>query len=166
MRRVDIQRRFDEIVAFAEVERFLETPVKRYSSGMYVRLAFAVAAHLEPEILLVDEVLAVGDAAFQQRGLGKRGNVVSEGRTILFVSNNMAAVSALCSRGLLIEGGRLVLSGKPQTVIEGYLANVRTNSDTPISERTDRRGDGRLRFTKATLVNDRGEAIDTVVSGQ
>ena len=99
MRRFEIERRFDEIVAFSEIERFLDTPVKRYSSGMYVRLAFAVAAHLEPEILLVDEVLAVGDAAFQKKCLGKMGNVAETGRTVLFVSHNMAAVSNLCKRG-------------------------------------------------------------------
>ena len=166
MRRSDILRRFDEIVAFAEVERFLDMPVKRYSSGMYVRLAFAVAAHLEPEILLVDEVLAVGDASFQQKCLGKMGNVVHEGRTILFVSHNMAAVSALCTRGLLIDGGRIVQAGSPQAVIEGYLTSVRANADVPVAERKDRRGTGRLRFTNVAVLNERMEPVDTVVSGQ
>src|SRR3954468_6862687 len=104
MRKAEIDRKFDEIVAFAEIERFLETPVKRYSSGMYVRLAFAVAAHLDPEILIVDEVLAVGDAAFQKKCLGKMGEVSQQdGRTVLFVSHNMAAVQALCSRGIVLE---------------------------------------------------------------
>ncbi len=166
MRRADIQRRFDEIVAFAEVERFLDTPVKRYSSGMYVRLAFGVAAHLEPDILLVDEVLAVGDAAFQKKCLGKMGNVVKEGRTVLFVSHNMAAVTALCSRALLIDAGRLVRSGQPRPVIEEYLARARADSGTPISQRRDRKGNGRVRFTNVAVLNDRDEAVETVASGQ
>src|SRR5262249_54449439 len=103
MKRAEIARKFDEIVAFAEVEKFIDTAVKHYSSGMYVRLAFAVAAHLEPEILLVDEVLAVGDAAFQKKCLGKMGDVAKEGRTVLFVSHNMAAIQALCETGLWIN---------------------------------------------------------------
>src|SRR2546425_8487018 len=111
MSKADIRRKFDEIVAFAEVEKFLDTPVKHYSSGMYVRLAFAVAAHLEPEILLVDEVLAVGDAEFQKRCLGKMHAVVQEGRTILFVSHNMAAGKTLCRRALWIEAGRVAPAG-------------------------------------------------------
>jgi len=165
MRRVDIQRRFDEIVAFSEIERFLDIPVKRYSSGMYVRLAFGVAAHLEPDILLVDEVLAVGDAAFQQKCLGKMGSVVSEGRTVIFVSHNMAAVRALCTRGLLIEGGQIARSGTPQSVIEGYLSTVRADALTPVAERTDRKGDGRMRFTHVEVLNSMGEPVPNVSSG-
>ena len=106
MSRADITKRFDEIVAFAEVDAFLDTPVKRYSSGMQVRLAFAVAAHLEPEILIVDEVLAVGDVAFQRKCLGKMSDVASENRTVLFVSHNMSVVSRLCERGIWLEGGK------------------------------------------------------------
>jgi lipopolysaccharide transport system ATP-binding protein len=121
MRRLEIERKFDEIVAFAEVERFLDTPVKRYSSGMYVRLAFAVAAHLEPEILVVDEVLAVGDAAFQKKCLGKMGDVADEGRTVLFVSHNMAAVQSLCGRALWLHDGQLLESGPPSQVVSNYL---------------------------------------------
>src|SRR5205085_5386267 len=102
MRKAEVRRKFDEIVAFAEIEKFVDTPVKRYSSGMYVRLAFAVAAHFEPEILFVDEVLAVGDIAFQKKCLGKMGNVAKEGRTIVFVSHNMAAINALCSRCIIL----------------------------------------------------------------
>lgn len=166
MKRSDITRKFDEIVAFSEVEKFLDTPVKRYSSGMYVRLAFGVAAHLEPDILLVDEVLAVGDAAFQQKCLGKMGNVVNEGRTVLFVSHNMAAIASLCTRGLLLEGGRLKLSDSPQLVIEEYLAKARDDAGVPLSEREDRKGNGRLRFTRVSILNQRNEVIDTVVSGQ
>src|SRR5450432_4124983 len=111
MTRVEIVRKFNEIVAFAEVEKFLDTPVKRYSSGMYVRLAFAIAAHLEPEILIVDEVLAVGDAQFQQKCLGKMEDVSKGGRTILFVSHNMTAVTRLCGRCILLEGGSIQTQG-------------------------------------------------------
>lgn len=166
MRRSDIARRFDEIVAFSEVEQFLDTPVKRYSSGMYVRLAFGVAAHLDPDILLIDEVLAVGDAAFQKKCLGKMGNVVNEGRTVLFVSHNMAAIASLCTRALLIEGGRIELSGTPRPVIEEYLSKSRANAGVSLLERKDRRGNGRLRFTNVSVLNDRMESIETVTSGQ
>jgi len=122
MKRAEIDRKFDEIVAFAEFEKFLDTPVKHYSSGMYVRLAFAVAAHLEPEILLVDEVLAVGDVAFQKKCLGKMGDVAREGRTVLFVSHNMAAVRRLCSHAMLLESGRKEMAGPTESVITRYLA--------------------------------------------
>src|SRR3989440_115995 len=123
MTRREIDRKFDEIVAFAEVERFVDTPVKHYSSGMYLRLAFAVAAHLEPEILLVDEVLAVGDIAFQRKCLGKMGDVARQGRTILFVSHNMAAVESLCSTAYLLENGQLAESGTTKTVVDVYLSS-------------------------------------------
>jgi len=123
MTRVEIKRKFDEIVAFAEVEKYLDTPVKRYSSGMYVRLAFAVAAHLEPEILVVDEVLAVGDAAFQKKCLGKMGDVAKEGRTVLFVSHNMAAVQSLCKKALQLESGNIVQTGDSKSVVSAYLAS-------------------------------------------
>ncbi len=121
MRRAEIDRKFDEIVAFAEIEKFLDTPVKRYSSGMYVRLAFAVAAHLEPEILLVDEVLAVGDAEFQKKCLGKMGEVAGEGRTVLFVSHNMNAITSLCQQAVLLHRGRLLSSGNVADVTKAYL---------------------------------------------
>ncbi len=121
MRRVEIQRRFDEIVAFAEIERFLDTPVKRYSSGMYVRLAFAVAAHLEPEILLVDEVLAVGDAAFQKKCLGKMGDVASQGRTVLFVSHQMNAIQSLCQQCVLLSNGHIMEHGGASHVVSQYM---------------------------------------------
>jgi lipopolysaccharide transport system ATP-binding protein len=120
MRRADIQRQFDDIVAFAEVEKFVDTPVKHYSSGMYLRLAFAVAAHLDPEILFVDEVLAVGDVAFQNKCLGKMGDVARQGRTILFVSHNMGAVRSLCTKGLVLHGGKLVHAGDITSSIETY----------------------------------------------
>ena len=121
MRATEIRDRFDEIVSFSEIEEFIDTPVKRYSSGMYVRLAFAVAAHLEPEILIVDEVLAVGDVAFQKKCLGKMSDVARGGRTVLFVSHNMAAVRKLCSRGVLLEGGKLTYNGPADTAVESYL---------------------------------------------
>jgi lipopolysaccharide transport system ATP-binding protein len=126
MRRAEINRKFDEIVAFAEIERFLDTPVKFYSSGMYVRLAFAVAAHMEPEILLVDEVLAVGDLAFQKKCLGKMGNVAESGRTILFVSHNMGAVTRLCGRALWIDSGCIVADGGASQVVARYQAHYLT----------------------------------------
>ena len=122
MSRAEIRRKFDEIVAFAGVERFLDTPVKRYSSGMYVRLAFAVAAHLEPEILVVDEVLAVGDAEFQKKCLGKMQDVSRDGRTVLFVSHNMLAVQRLCSRALYLENGQLKASGRVADIVANYLS--------------------------------------------
>lgn len=123
MSKSEIVRNFDEIVAFAEVERFLDTPVKRYSSGMYVRLAFAVAAHLEPEILIVDEVLAVGDASFQKKCLNKMQQVGQEGRTVLFVSHNMSAITRLCDRGVLLEKGAVLQDGPAQAVIASYLGS-------------------------------------------
>ena len=122
MRKAEILSKFDEIVEFAEIGKFIDTPVKHYSSGMYVRLAFAVAAHLEPEILIVDEVLSVGDAAFQRKCLGKMGDVANSGRTVLFVSHNMAAVTQLCTRALLLEDGAVALDGKPHEVVSAYLA--------------------------------------------
>lgn len=124
MSRREIERKFDEIVAFSEIERFLDTPVKRYSSGMYVRLAFAVAAHLEPEILVVDEVLAVGDAQFQRKCLGKMRDVSSHGRTVLFVSHNMTAVKALCTRCVCLAGGKVIADGDPDSAIRRHLADL------------------------------------------
>ena len=124
MRKAEIDRRFDEIVDFAEIEKFLDTPVKRYSSGMYVRLAFAVAAHLEPDILVVDEVLAVGDVQFQKKCLGKMGNVTKEGRTVLFVSHNMRAIASLCDSALLLRSGKMEERGSAPAVIDSYLMGV------------------------------------------
>ncbi|MBN1286721.1 MAG: ABC transporter ATP-binding protein [Anaerolineae bacterium] len=122
MHKAEIEQKFDEIVAFAEVTRFLDTPVKFYSSGMYVRLAFAVAAHLEPEILLVDEVLAVGDAAFQKKCLGKMGDVAKSGRTVFFVSHNMGAINNLCSHAIWLDAGRVRMTGAPESVVAAYLS--------------------------------------------
>jgi lipopolysaccharide transport system ATP-binding protein len=149
MRRAEIKAKFDEIVAFADVEKFLDTPVKRYSSGMYVRLAFAVAAHLEPEILIVDEVLAVGDAEFQKKCLRKMHDVASGGRTVLFVSHNMQAVSVLCNRGLFLQGGSLAYAGSVQGSIQLYLSSFANSTDS--DEAPDRRpGSGEYRYSLAS----------------
>lgn len=142
MRGDEIRRKFDSIVAFAEVERFLDTPVKRYSSGMYVRLAFAVAAHLEPEILLIDEVLAVGDAQFQAKCLGKMEDLGKEGRTILFVSHNLAAVETLCNRAMILRAGMGGSVGPPRDVIREYLEEMGQDTRKPVAERWDRTGKG------------------------
>jgi lipopolysaccharide transport system ATP-binding protein len=147
MRRAEIRRKFDEIVAFSEVERFLDTPVKRYSSGMQVRLGFSVAAHLEPEILIVDEVLAVGDAAFQRRCLAKMEDVTHEGRTVLFVSHNMASVESLCTRAVLLEFGRVVADGGVREIVDQYLHSIESLPVASIADREDRHGSGKLRFT-------------------
>ena len=151
MRRTEIREKFDDIVGFAELERFIDTPVKRYSSGMYVRLAFAVAAFLEPEILFIDEVLSVGDQAFQQRCLGRMGEIAHSGRTILFVSHNLAAVAALCTRAVLIDGGRLLADGDVDDVITHYLSSVQAASGDRLDDRQDRHGDGRLRVVRADV---------------
>ena len=138
MTRNDIQSRFDDIVAFADIGRFLDTPVKRYSSGMYVRLAFAVAAHVEPDVLLVDEVLAVGDAAFQKKCLDRMGQATQEGRTVLFVSHNMPAVTQLCDKGVWIDGGVVRKTGSSEEVVKEYLAS---GSESPSERRWDYPGD-------------------------
>jgi lipopolysaccharide transport system ATP-binding protein len=151
MKRTEIERKFDEIVAFAEVERFIDTPVKHYSTGMYLRLAFAVAAHLEPEILLVDEVLAVGDAAFQKKCLGKMEGVAKEGRTILFVSHNMAAIKSLCTRAILLAGGHVVCDGSVDEVVDSYFVpEVEMTTRKLVPENTERIGTGeaKLRFVQ------------------
>ena len=149
MSRAETRSKFDEIVAFAEVEKFLDTPVKRYSSGMYVRLAFAVAAHLEPEILIVDEVLAVGDAEFQKKCLGKMQDVATGGRTVLFVSHNLQAVSALCNRGLFLRGGSRAYLGSVKETIELYLSTFSENKGSDALP--DRRpGSGEYRYTFAS----------------
>lgn len=165
MSRAEINRKFDEIVEFAEVSRFLDTPVKRYSSGMYVRLAFAVAAHLEPEILVVDEVLAVGDAAFQKKCLGKMETVSKEGRTVLFVSHNMAAIEFLCTTGLLLQKGGLAFLGHNTQAISQYLANS-TDQYVSLRDRTDRQGNGEIKVVEVKICGENGDQIDVIQSGQ
>jgi lipopolysaccharide transport system ATP-binding protein len=166
MKRKEIAHKFDEIVEFAEISQFIDTPVKRYSSGMYVRLAFAVAAHLEPEILLVDEVLAVGDAAFQKKCLGKMGEVARVGRTVLFVSHNMASISALCVRGILLTNGKKVVDDRINHTIQAYMDVSRDLTERILRDREDRQGDGRIRFVDAWIENDKGERTNIVQTGQ
>jgi len=158
MRRSEIVRQFDAIVEFSGVERFLDTPVKRYSSGMYVRLAFAVAAHLNPEILIVDEVLAVGDAQFQKKCLGKMKEVSEgEGRTVLFVSHNMAAVQNLCQRCVLLMDGRVSRDGTTAEVVPAYMAMASSAAGVRIGERKDRSGSGAVRCTGLRILEASGE---------
>jgi lipopolysaccharide transport system ATP-binding protein len=156
MRRAEIGRKFDEIVAFAEVERFIDTPVKHYSSGMYLRLAFAVAAHLEPDILLVDEVLAVGDAAFQRRCLRKMEDVAHGGRAVLLVSHNMAAIEGLCSSAMLLDGGRLVHRGAPADVIARYIeaTGATQGSSSALDDHPGRRPGSRVVLRSVTVSAD------------
>jgi lipopolysaccharide transport system ATP-binding protein len=157
MRKAEIDRKFDEIVAFSEVERFLDTPLKHYSSGMQMRLAFAVAAHLEPEILLVDEVLAVGDASFQKKCLGKMSDVARRGRTIVFVSHNMAALRKLCPRAVLIEDGRIVENGDSDEVVSHYLQrSLDTQLETVWNDPQTAPGDHRVRLRSVRLIPQNG----------
>ncbi|MBI1792659.1 MAG: ABC transporter ATP-binding protein [Chloroflexi bacterium] len=165
MNRREIDRKFDEIVDFAEVEKFIDTPVKRYSSGMYVRLAFAVAAHLEPEILVVDEVLAVGDADFQKKCLGKMGDVAKKGRTVLFVSHNMGAVQNLCRRGIWLNNGHLAEDGLVIDAVSSYLNSKTIQQGLDISSRTDRKGIGKVHFEKVEFLNKFGQQINSIMSG-
>lgn len=156
MRREETARKFDEIISFAEVEQFVDTPVKHYSSGMYLRLAFAVAAHLEPEILIVDEVLAVGDATFQKKCLGKMGDVAREGRTVLFVSHNMGAIRSLCRRALWLDRGQIVADGPTYEVVDRYLQATLDPASRQVDVRTARRSYGlgsRFRLTEVILNN-------------
>jgi lipopolysaccharide transport system ATP-binding protein len=167
MKRSEIVRKFDEIVAFAEVEKFLDTPVKFYSSGMYVRLAFAVAAHLEPEILIVDEVLAVGDAAFQKKCLGKMGDVAEkEGRTVLFVSHNMGAVEKLCENGIFLRQGQIMFTGNKSETITQYLSSVSSEMETSLKDREDRQGNGIVKVVGIEFRDINGNLLEFVSSGQ
>lgn len=168
MSRWEVAAKFDAIVAFAEVQNFLDTPVKRYSSGMYVRLAFAVAAHLEPEILLVDEVLAVGDSAFQSKCLGKMRDVSrDEGRTVVFVSHSMAAISALCETGIVLEQGRVAYAGPTHDAIGRYLRRAAsTGLPTSIPPNTPRGGTGEARFEAFWLENATGQETQIAANGR
>ena len=168
MRKKEIDRKFDEIVDFSGVERFLDTPIKRYSSGMSVRLAFAVAAHLEPEILIIDEVLAVGDAEFQKKCLGKMQDVAAAGRTVLFVSHNMPAVKNLCSRAIRLRDGRLAFVGSTNEAIEQYLSSgpLGLSSRNLSDPELKRKGTGTVRFEFAEAVTLNGEAISALPMGE
>jgi lipopolysaccharide transport system ATP-binding protein len=165
MRRREIEKKFDEIVAFSEVEQFIDTPVKRYSSGMYVRLAFAVAAHLEPDILLVDEVLAVGDTAFQKKCLGKMDRVSKAGRTVLLVSHNLVSIQSLCRRAFWIHSGRLRADGPAAEVVGKYLQHAVSQEVKTLEDRLDRQGDGTARMTSIKIEDAIGEPIIRSSSG-
>jgi len=168
MSRAEIKRKFDEIVDFSGVERFLDTPVKRYSSGMYVRLAFSVAAHLEPEILVIDEVLAVGDAEFQKKCLGKMQDVSeSEGRTVLFVSHNMAALQSLCNKSMVLSQGKISLPLTPTSeAIAHYLEKIFVRSESRLADRRDRSGLGEIKIVDFKMTNEKGELQPVFISGQ
>jgi lipopolysaccharide transport system ATP-binding protein len=165
MRHAEIDGKFDEIVAFAELEKFLDTAVKHYSSGMYMRLAFAVAAHLETEILLVDEVLAVGDAAFQKKCLGKMGDVAKHGRTVLFVSHNMGAIMQLCPKSFALQQGQLVSQGSSKEIVQQYLSSLFENHSPTLEHTSHRAGDGRLRFVSCYLQDESGKRTELPVAG-
>lgn len=168
MNKAEIKRKLDEIIAFAEVERFIDTPVKRYSSGMYVRLAFAVAAHLEPEILIVDEVLAVGDAQFQKKCLGKMEDVsVREGRTVLFVSHNFNMINLICNNAILLEEGKICSIGPPSNIISAYYNNSSPqNNYIDLKDRIDRTGSGRAIFTDIKILNKTKEIVNILNAGE
>ncbi len=156
MRKREIDRKFDEIVDFSGVEQFLDTPIKRYSSGMKVRLAFSVAAHLEPEILIIDEVLAVGDTEFQRKCIGRMHSVAQSGRTVLFVSHNTAALRSLCDKGVLLEFGTVSLAAPLEEVLATYLGRIHLAAHTPLSLRSDRQGRGDVRFASVEIANTDG----------
>ena len=167
MSKAEINRKFDEIVAFSEVEKFIHTPVKHYSSGMYVRLAFAVAAHLEPEILIVDEVLAVGDASFQKKCLGKMGDVARQGRTVLFVSHNIAAIKSLCSRAILLEAGHVSCDGSVDGVVDSYFVPETEMAATGlVSDNAERIGTGEAKIRFVQLANVSDKPVSQLYFGQ
>ncbi len=166
MKKAEIERKFDEIVEFSGVEKFIDTPVKRYSSGMYVRLAFAVAAHLDLEILIVDEVLAVGDAAFQKKCLRKMEDVATQGRTVLLVSHNMATMMAQCQRLILLNSGHVSTIGPPREVVDYYMQTMEKGASVPLAARLDRGGDQSIKFVAFELRNSAGLSIPRVYSGQ
>ena len=166
MSKAEIKSKFDEIVAFSEVEKFLDTPVKRYSSGMYVRLAFAVAAHLEPEILVVDEVLAVGDAKFQKKCLGKMGEVATQGRTVLFVSHQMSAIENLCSRTIVLRFGEVSFDGNTKSAVNYYLKDLEEHTKNIKFAELKRSGTGELQITGFSVENIYGEPLVSVSCGE
>jgi len=166
MRRAEIERKFDQIVDFADISKFIDTPVKHYSSGMYVRLAFSVAAHLEPEILLVDEVLAVGDAKFQRKSLGKMDDVTKQGRTVLFVSHNMALIQAFCERGIYLKEGQVAAIGPMNEVVNTYLKTLEKKEAQDLSKRRDRKGKGEVILTSIEIIDSDGVPGNPIRIGQ
>ncbi|MCP4521849.1 MAG: ABC transporter ATP-binding protein [Cytophagales bacterium] len=166
MSRSEIRQKMDEIVDFSGVEKFLDTPVKHYSSGMYVRLAFAVAAHLEPEILIIDEVLAVGDATFQKKAIGKMKSVSqTEGRTVLFVSHNIGSIQHLCTHSIVLNQGQMVHSGTTDSGIKYYLSSNQDNLKIPLSERTDRKGNQTAKIDDITINTQSNQNTSEFLSG-
>jgi lipopolysaccharide transport system ATP-binding protein len=167
MKKSEIVRRFDEIIAFAEIDKYVDTPVKHYSSGMYVRLAFSVAAHLEPEILLVDEVLAVGDIGFQKKCLGKMDDVADQGRTVLFVSHNMGVIKTLCDQGILLHQGNVIAEDSISEVVDTYLMLIEqaNSSSNKLSERTDRKGQGNIKLTDLEVFGENGSMMSVLKTG-
>lgn len=167
MKKAEIDRKFDDMVDFAEIEKFLNTPVKRYSSGMYMRLAFAVAVHLDPEILLIDEVLAVGDSIFQTKCLAKMSSITRQGRTVLFVSHNMGAVGSICQRGIVLDEGRVIFQGSMQESIRFYEVEIfqKKYVDKPITDRKDRSGTGDVKLVDFHIENENGEKIEKIHNG-
>ncbi|OUS02033.1 ABC transporter ATP-binding protein [Flavobacteriales bacterium 33_180_T64] len=166
MTKAEIKVKEDEIVEFSGCERYIDTPVKRYSSGMRVRLAFAVAAHLEPDILVIDEVLAVGDAEFQKKAIGKMQDISnSEGRTVLFVSHNMAAVKSLCTRALVLEHGKIVFEGSQNDAVNFYLSTEKHKHQINLASRTDRKGNQKMKVSNVSFFNKKGDEVYEVISG-
>lgn len=167
MKKPEIKSKLDEIIAFSGIEEFIDTPVKRYSSGMYVRLAFAVAAHLEPEILIIDEVLAVGDSEFQRKCIGKMESVSQgQGRTVLFVSHNMAIIQSLCQKGIYLKNGRIAATGDIRSVVQEYVAGSSEHSRQLLADRKDRQGNGKVLFQDWYLSNMENQRVEVGVSGK
>ena len=165
MTRREVDRKFDEIVDFAGIANFIETPIKRYSSGMTVRLGFAVAAHLDPDILIVDEVLAVGDAAFQKKCIGRMGEVAHQGRTVLFVSHNMVSIEALCTKGIFLKNGQIQNSGATVSIVSEYLQDIEPITNKDLAQRKDRKGSGEIRLKRITALNSEMEEVPHLKTG-
>lgn len=167
MTKQEIKSQLDEIIDFAGIARYIDTPIKRYSSGMRVRLGFAIAAHLDPEILIVDEVLAVGDAEFQKRAIGKMQDISKgEGRTVLFVSHNMGSIKNLCKRGVLLKNGMIDSIGDTESIVQKYLSSNISSQNTKISERTDRKGNGKIKVIDIVIRNADNQVIQSIFVGQ
>ncbi|MFD2698625.1 ABC transporter ATP-binding protein [Mesonia sediminis] len=167
MTKAEVKAKLDEIVSFSGCEMYIDTPVKRYSSGMRVRLAFAVAAHLEPEILVVDEVLAVGDAEFQKKAIGKMQDISQgQGRTVLFVSHNMASVKSLCTRGIVLENGTSVFEGSAEESVDFYLSRGKEQNKEALAKRTDRQGNGKMKLIELAFYNKNDAEVNQVISGE
>ena len=165
MTRSEVNRKFDEIINFAGIADFIDTPIKRYSSGMTVRLGFAVAAHLDPDILIVDEVLAVGDVTFQKKCIGKMQSIANSGRSIIFVSHNMASIEALCTNSIYLKKGKIISSGKPSTIIKYYISDSTVCNEKSIEERTDRTGTGLIKVTSIRLIDEDMKIVNYAKTG-